>query len=477
MKRRILYLIPIAFVLGLSGCKKLIDPVPEYSLDGSRPFENIDQAEFATTGMYGALRSAQLYSSTNEALSAFAALPDIMSDNLVETFESLGNQRTFSEWTYSSDNSSIYSMWVASYQVIARANILLKDIDKFSSTSPLAVNRMKGQALALRAQMHFDLLRYFAGSYRRNSDTLAVPYITSYDVKAKPRRNSVKECYDLILGDLAQAKVLLGNIDKPLNAGASTGLIDRNAVNAMLARVNFYAGQWGEAITVANEVIASKPLATAGSFAGIWTDQSTSEVLWSVQFTSAAEGTPYGGVYFTPRRTNIYRPAPELLALYNTTNDIRNATYFANTGGRVIVSKHNGTSSNGVVNWKVYRTGEMYLIRSEASYRLGNEGAALADLNALRTARITGFTPGSEAGVALFNAIQTERRKELAFEGHRFFDLKRLGRLPITRTACGAAGNSPSSICTLPSNSRAWVFPIPANEIIINTNLAPNPGY
>lgn len=466
----------LALVVG-SGCKKLINPTPEYQIDASRPLENIDQAEFAATGMYAALRSVQLYSSNNDALSAYAALPDIMSDNLVETFESLGNQRTFSEWTYSSDDGNIDAMWTASYQVIARTNLILRDIDKFSGTNPLAVNRIKGQALALRAHMHFSLLRYFSPSYRRNSDSLAVPYVKVYDIKFKPARNTVKECYDNILADLNQAKVLLANIDHPVNSNGDRGLLDVTGVNGLLARVNFFAGQWNDAITAANAAIAAKPLAAPGDFLNIWTDQSTSEVLWSVNFTSATEGTPYGGVFFTPRSTNIYRPSNDLLALYNKATDIRYTAYFATIGSKTIVAKHLGANDDGAVNWKVLRTGEMYLIRAEAYYMLNNEALALQNLNALRAARVTGIAPGTETGITLFNALQTERRKELAFEADRFFTLKRLGKLPIVRTSCGASGNSPSSVCTLPTASRAWTFPIPANDIIINSNLVQNLGY
>jgi starch-binding outer membrane protein, SusD/RagB family len=476
MKQKIFYILPLVAMVFICGCKKIINPKPEFQIDASQPLETIQQAEFVATGMYAALRSVQLYSSNNDALSAYAALPDIMSDNLVETFESLGNQRTFSEWTYSSDDGNIYAMWIASYQVIARTNLILRDIDKFSGSSPLAVNRIKGQALALRAHMHFSLLRYFAPSYRRNSDSLGIPYVKLYDVKYKPARGTIKENYDNILADLNQAKVLLGNIDRPIN-DADRGLIDIHAVNGLLARVNFFAGEWNDAINAANAAIAAKPLASPSEFFRIWTDESTEEVLWSVNFTSATEGTPYGGVYFTPRGTNIYRPAPELLSMYNSSTDVRYSAYFKTTGGRTIVSKHNGASGNGVVNWKVLRTGEMYLIRAEAYYMLGNQTAALQNLDALRAARIGGFVTGGETGTALFNAIQTERRKELAFESDRFFNLKRLGRLPITRSACGTAGNSPSTICSLASASRAWTFPIPANDIIVNPSLVQNPGY
>ena len=106
---------------------------------------------------------------------------------------------------------------------------------------------------------------------------------------------------------------------------------------------------------------------------------------------------------------------------------------------------HRLARPDGVVNFKAFRTGEMYLIRAEAYARKGgvNEVLALADLNTLRAARIAGFVAGAETGAALIDAIALERRKELISEGHRWFDLKRTTKT-INRTNC-------TVFCTLTS--------------------------
>jgi hypothetical protein len=125
---------------------------------------------------------------------------------------------------------------------------------------------------------------------------------------------------------------------------------------------------------------------------------------------------------------------------------------------------------DGVVNFKAFRTGEMYLIRAEAYAKTGDEVDAVADLNTLRAARINGYVPVVLAGVALTDAIVQERRKELICEGHRFFDLKRTTRV-INRANC-------SSFCTLGPADREWTWPIPQPEIDANANILPqNPGY
>ena len=101
-------------------------------------------------------------------------------------------------------------------------------------------------------------------------------------------------------------------------------------------------------------------------------------------------------------------------------------------------------------------------------------GDAIGDLNTLRAARINGYTNVTLTGTALIDAIMTERYKELAFEGHRFYDLKRRN-LPVERLAVDAA--NASGAVTLPPTQAQYAFPIPANELLINKNSVQNPGY
>jgi hypothetical protein len=166
-----------------------------------------------------------------------------------------------------------------------------------------------------------------------------------------------------------------------------------------------------------------------------------------------------------------------LVANYDQVNDIRFTSYFDIISGRRVLSKYLAKASqlqnpDGVVNFKAFRTGEMYLIRAEAYARKGgaNEALGLADLNTLRSARIGGYVPVVLVGTALRDAIQLERRKELICEGHRFFDLKRTTRT-VNRANC-------TSFCTLAPSNRSWTWPIPQPEIDANPNILPqNPGY
>ncbi|MNL28046.1 SusD family protein [compost metagenome] len=117
---------------------------------------------------------------------------------------------------------------------------------------------------------------------------------------------------------------------------------------------------------------------------------------------------------------------------------------------------------------KVIRLAEVQLIAAEAAYRLNKESEALTFLNALMTQRDPSLTYAS-AGVTLLADIVNERRKELAFEGDRFFDLNRLNQ-NINRTE-----EYPSGIIEAGDYRR--VMPMPLGEINVNPNIVQNPNY
>ncbi|HSU27151.1 MAG TPA: RagB/SusD family nutrient uptake outer membrane protein [Chitinophagaceae bacterium] len=471
-------IIAVAALLSLASCKKVLNITPEYVLDGQE-LKSVADYESALTGAYRGFLSTNYYSATSAASNAFACLPDMLSDNLNETGESLGNERVFSRWAYAEDENQIENTWLAAYRIIARANIVTRHIDDFAATDPGAVNRIKAQALAIRALAHFDLLRYFVDNYDRNSALPGIPYINVFDYEQKPPRGTVKTTYDNIELDLKTALTLMGSMDHTINTSGRP-FIDAIGVDAILARMYLYSNQLDSAIKYSTLVINARPLSSRTNFPNIWTDASTTEVVWNAVF-EVGQGAPGNNVFFpvapAPNGRSEYRPNPTLVASYDQANDIRYSSYFKLQGSRLVLSKYLAKAAqlskpDGVVNFKVFRTGEMFLIRAEAYARKGgaNEALGLADLNTLRAARILGYVPVVLAGAPLMSAIEQERRKELICEGHRWFDLKRTTRT-ISRNDC-------SSFCTLAAGNRAWTWPIPQPEIDANPNILPqNPGY
>jgi hypothetical protein len=487
-------IIPYIMISGLSmmlvvSCKKPIDLEPTHSINGNQFFTRISDYELALTGTYTRLLQDSYYGNGNNGSGAFVGLPDMMSDNLFESSESLANYQNLSRWNYVADDPYVQDIWEDAYRVVQQANLTMRGLDNLSASSPGAVNRIKAQALALRALAHFDLLRYFGEDYDRNSSGRGIAYVDKFDVEQKPARLTVKQTYDHIEADFKTAKQLMLNMDQPIQssgtAGSDRSYIDDLVVNGLLARMYLYANVLDSAIKYSTLVINARPLASRSVFPNIWLDASTAEVLWSVKFESFNAGIG-DLMYYSVGNRASYRPTTNLLSLYDQVNDIRYPSYFRSLlrgknrddvtrPSRVVLIKYDARVStllkpDGIVNFKALRTGEMYLIRAEAYARLNNEAAANADLNTLRAARIANYTAVQLSGTALLQAIAVERRKELVGEGHRFFDLKRTGKM-ISRTS------NCSSFCTLPPAAREWAMPVPQSEMLANPQAVQNQGY
>ena len=483
--KQILISAGLSGALLLGACNKTLEVEPLFQKDGSQIFTTLQDYEYALTGAYGLFRQVGYLGSGGQTTSTWGLLPDMMADNLVRTAEDLANWQVQINWAYATDEDDLQVGWLAAYSVVNQANLVLRNIDRFAAAEPTRVNRVKGQALALRAIAHFDVLRYWGESYDRNSTARGIPYVEAPDIDNKPARLSVAETWNKIFADMEGAETLLGDVDAAINSASSRGSIDQLVVQAMLARMHLYAKNYAQAEAYATKAIDARPLATQAQFPNIWTDVALNEVIWAVSF-NAGEGSATIGGHLASTNRNRYRPSATVEALYDQEKDIRFPAYFTarNLSGtpRRILWKHFGRPSadpgsfqgkarDNVVNWKIARTGEMYLTRAEArALQPGKESLAVADLNALRAARIIDYVPVPEtslAGQALLDAIATERRKELVGEGHRWFDLKRTSRAVNRGADCGAG----SAQCTLTPAAREWTWPIPQLEIDSNPAL------
>ncbi len=476
------YILVLGATIVASSCANVVDEVnPTHILDSSNAFKSIENYEAALNGAYAQLRSVNSYGRNQ------SSIPDMMSDNLSESPENLPQgTRGMVDWVYAADNGAVDNAWVGLYSVVDAANLVINGIDAFTTpANQKTANRIKGQAFALRAWTHFDLLKWYANSYDRNSTDPGVPVMTtvsSTNPNFRPARATVKEVYDRIFADMNEALRMLADVDKAINTTTRRVNIDVTTVNAMLARISFYARQDADAIRYATTVIGALPLASRAQFPGIWRDENAIEVAWSVRF-NPGEGGPALEVYSPAGNDRAsFDASADLVALYDRTNDVRFNIYMASgfstrtsrPAARFIPIKYLGKGANrdGIVDFKVLRTGEMYLIRAEARLRGGDGAGALQDLNTLRTARIQNFTAGTESGATLTQAIADERRRELFLEGHRWFDLKRTTRT-INRQNC----RPPATQCTLANSSNRWTWPIPTTELDANPNMTQNAGY
>lgn len=476
--KKIIYKILIILLPIVSCNEDFIDLEPIDSLASNLAFQSLTDVEIGLLGAYSTLRATY----DRE----YVTLPDITADNATQPTENLGQEIFQHNWQYAANDGTIAAIWANNYILIERANVVLKEVEIFASEDEAKADQIRGEALALRAIGHFDLMRYFSSRYSLTTDGshLGVPIKTESGVISTPPRNTAFEVYEQIISDLTASKALLNGTDV-----GTKHRISELVVTGLLARVSLYRGEWQDAVNYAAEVIDAVPLSTQAQFQTMWTEDTEDEVLISVPFNVGE--TAIGAVLYQADALNVsgqdrlqWAPAADLLALYDQANDVRYSSYFqvrpATNNTDIVDNKYRGRVVGNVIanlelnDAKMLRVAEMYLIRAEANFNLNQGASAMADINDLRTARITGYVEESLTGAALEAAIQEERRKELAFEGHRWFDLKRLNQAVVRGQDCT---DGPAVACSLDKDDFRVVFPIPDAEVFANDNMRQNDGY
>lgn len=481
MKRNKIIIAALSLSVALSSCKKLLT-VPETDLiAGETALATITYAEQAVIGIYSAMNVEM-----NILLNATFA------DEVAKSSE-FYNAITTHEWQYGPADVGLrdnFTGMAIHYRIVNRANVLLAALPGSDSTKvgdEVKRARLKGEALFLRAYGHFEAFRYYSNNY--DPAGLAMPYMETSSLEPTPRIK-MDVFFQKLNADLAEAKNLVPNNLTDIDR------VTRAAVSGMQARVALYMRDWANAEAYASEYIVAVPLATAAQFPGIWTDANSAEQAFRLKRTAtigARIGSLFRGTSASATCVGIglisWKPSEELWSSYDQTNDIRFASYLKDepilstncTRPSRIIQKYAGsgyaTAAENVAYGKVFRTGEMYLIRAEAraeQNRFTGANSAESDLNTLRAARITGYVNVTLASKdAAIDAILLERFKELAYEGHRFFDLKRRG-LPVTRIAADAPSAQGT---TLPAGNFRFVLPIPLPEMTTNPAMEQNPGY
>ncbi len=455
-----------------ASCQKVIEVKETDFIGGDVALKSVANAEQAVIGAYSAMN-----------VEMGILLNSVLADE-VRTAE-FYNSNTTHEWKYGTtdigirDNFTAFNLY---YRVIDRANrvlVALPNITATTSAETTLKNRLKGEALFLRAFCHFELYRYYSNSAVSTDLAMAYMEVPSLDPQA---RITVGPYFVKLKADLADAKTLLPT--------ALTDIYRATApsASALQARVAIYLKEYADAIKYSSEYITAIPLATAANFPGIWKDANNSEVSFKLSRTSSVGGR-IGSLYrgTSASASNIgtvtWAPSGKLWDAYDKVKDVRFGAYFkdettlAPTRQTRLIAKYAGTAygtaAENVADAKVFRTGEMYLIRAEA-YAEGNDLVnAAKDLNALRAARITGYTNATFATKDDFiTALMDERFKELPFEGHRFWDLKRRN-LPVVRIGDDIYNGAE----TLPAGNFRFLLPIPNTEIQANALIQQNPGY
>jgi hypothetical protein len=474
----------------ISSCSDALDIVQKGEIYRADAFKTVADLKGFLVG--------DIYSRVNNTTEI--AFTSIFTDEVGIGPSNGGQAKELHRFQLNANSDEPAALWSTHYSVINRVNRLLEFADLVVTTNAAdlaAKNGVIAEARALRAYSYIQLVSFFSVD-PANPNALGVILSTTADkpnlVIDRPRVNN-QLIYDLIESDFAFAQAFL-----PASA-TNYKFVTQKFIDASRARMYLYRKDYVKAKQYATA--ATGALSTATTYTGLWADSAQGECIfaasrpsggtwsnigstWYFNVTSAT-----GGCFLDMGRNlfNLYNqfPADVRRTSWVDATAVIDPNYATNfyyvTSDVLPMNKYPGKPSQQLRNdLKLFRNSEMALILAECEVGSAtpNLAAAATLVQSVRTARGTGQTlPVFANAQAAWSAILLERRKELAFEGHRYLDIKRLAALAgnqgITRD------NTDDDIVdqplTLALTDYRFTLPIPQSEIAGNVNIQQNPGY
>lgn len=461
--------LPVALLAASTffSCNKWLDVRPQSEVKEEQLFSTAQGFKDALFGAYTLMTTDFMYGGEMSMGFMSAVAQDYDLSNPISNYYNIGRYN----YLETSTRTRIGGMWSNSYKAIVNIDNLLGQIDsKKGLFSEEEYNLVKGEALGLRAHIHFDLLRIFAPSYLANKDAVAIPYVLLYSKKVTPR-STVAQVTDLCLQDLDAAEQLLQNDPvKNGNGNGQTGTdmyyrrschFNKYAVSALKARIYLYRNEKPKALEQALKVINN-----GGQFRFIKQNEISASPLERDR-TFSTEHIFALYMYDLQRYTDLHFRGSQVYNSFSNTSDNFKAMFEVNTGGGSTDYRYNYLleTDNGILYssrfWQLENANInlkylLPLLRlSEAYYIAAESTPVTADgigyLNQVRTNRGIAALPLNLTAQQLQNEILKEYRKEFNSEGQTFFQYKRLNLTSLPGT-------------TVPGSAAVYVLPIPQNE-------------
>lgn len=495
-----LIIFSIVLAIGFASCDGITDIEQPGNLPADEAIQTVDDMDLNLGGLYANMDILdQMYMSTIRTDEAMIGPGN--------GGQGLGGQYQF---VLNSSSAIAGAVWNGGYASINEVNRFItaaEDIEPESSAQT-TYNHFLGQAYAIRAFEYFKLLSFYSEDITDNS-SLGVPTFTNVpDTDAQPTRDNTGATFDRIMSDIQTAE----NLIAPGVNGITR--FTQDALTALRARIATYRENYNEAETLSQHFVDNYSLADPSAYESMFAEDTDGEVIFKLERTvndnydnQANVGTPAGSGWIgniwaqADVTTGAHYQVESALAALMGADDIRrdvNILASQDAQGRPVdyVFKFSGEVPGEEValmnDQKIFRVSEMYLINAEAKAANGSlngpTGAA-GIIQEIRTARSTAGPaplPTYANQQEAFADILEERRVELAFEGHRWFDLRRMGPVAgaeIDRDETVNIGNfgcSDHDACDngpVPGQDHRYVLPIPLNELDANSEIQQNPGY
>lgn len=436
-KLQISTLVILSLLLGSCG-KDFLNVKPSNSTESGQTINTLNDAKVMVNGLMRTLVRSTYYGRN------FMIYGDAKGGDITIPSQGRGLDAMY-VFNHSVNTNNYSSFWSDIYNSILQANNIITGIQKLEDAgSTIDFKTYKGQALTLRALMHYDLVRLYGKSYTQDKASFGVPVVTEVlSASSLPLRNSVEETYTQILKDLKDGLPLLPKTK-------SNGFINYWGNKAIQARVYLTMGNYDEAFAAAEEIITSAgstySLYSNAEWVGSWATQFGKESIFELIMAKdqGELGSGSLGFYYLRSKDNNalgnFIASDYFLARLNQdptdvrwgimTNDeistTRKGACYKYVGS--VAKTGDGKDPYTAVNIKVIRLSEIYLIAAEAALKKSSPDAAKAAtyLNAIRK-RAPALSPVTAANVTEQNILD-EKSKEFICEGQRFFDMIRANK-------------------------------------------------
>lgn len=483
MNMKYIVIIYLFFSLCTVSCNKLVDVQPTDRLSEGQLFINKEGYLKALNGIYVELNNEASYGQEMTAGTLDVLAQYYFLTNSLNTYF----ETTTFAYTQANPKARFDNIWRKSYELVANCNIIIEKCgDGPSATLPQPYySLIKGEALALRAMLQFDMLRLFGPIYSDQSkNTPTIPYITDNTLAVSPLRSS-ENVMRMVIEDLTSAITLMADTDPIRTEGVrnfsnTTGSNDLHfrqyrlnyyAVKALLARAQLWQGNKTEALIQAESLLGEVQSPEKNTFpyvtAAAATDPLKPDRMFSTEVMFALYHTNRVGMYnrlFDVTLSNTTKLSfsnadandARVTNLYPDGNDYRKRIWQVLFSGSVSaltnVKYADVVDGPGRYMIPLIRLSEVLLIAAECH---PDRATGIAYINKVRTSRnCVNVTPTDD--VTFKMALTSEYRREMIGEGQQFFFYKRTAQTSIPNHA-GITGTKTMTLTN-------YTVPLPDSE-------------
>lgn len=476
----------LILTIAFASCEKFLDLEPTgnsiyIEQEGDTIFKKANDVEAALSAVYGEFQNEywQLDYFVNG---------DAQSDDAYAGADNPANFQ-IDEYRIDATNTNVSRDWGYLYRTIGRANVVINNVEKVAdpALTDQRKREIKGEASFIRAVMYFQAVQLWGDVplQLKEVTTVSATNLDSIFPQLYPERKPKEEVYALIISDLEYAAEMVKATQ--LHKGFAT----KGAAYAYLAKVyaTMEPKDYGKVIQYCDAVI-NGGYSLLEEYDMLWDNQheNSTESIFEINFEGTSSNANWGASMFSGtewKKFNI--PTNDLVRTFDSENDVirkNSSISFKNVSGLwsdanwpvttyPFINKYRIITAPSAQNYILMRLADIILLKAEALNETGDVSGAAQLVNQIRTRVDLPNTPASTQDQIRL-AIAKERRLELAFEGHRWYDLKRTGR---AREVINSMTGPDGAVFGYNLTENGMLWPVPQSELDKNDLLTQNPGY